>query len=188
MDKRYKDLPLIPDIPIVAGSDNGKSGSIVFLATDTAEIVHIESYPESAKRLYQLFNYFKPVYACTEEVFMASGFKNVASTNFQIMGRYAQVFEMLDIPYHFIRAVSWRSKLGIKGKGRELLKQASIDKARELFTEKDFEKLKWTHRIRKDGKLVWVTEEDNNMCESALIAYYTLLYWQEINNDKRTGN
>lgn len=182
MENTYKDLPLLPDVPICAGSDNGRSGSIVFLASDTAEIVHIESYPNSAKRLYQLFNYFKPAYAVSEEVFMSPGFRGVASTDFQIMGRYAQVFEMLDIPYDFVRAKSWRPVIGIKGKGRDELKRLAISKAKEIFSEKDFEQLKWTHRVRKDGKLVWVTEEDNNMCESALIAYYALLQWKERQN------
>ena len=181
MANQYKDVPLLPDVPICAGSDNGKSGSIVFLASDTAEIVHIEQYPQSAKRLYQLFNYFKPVYAATEEVFMSPGFKGVASTDYQIMGRYSQCFEMLDIPYEFIRAVSWRPKLGIKAKGRDALKLAAIEKAKELFSEEDYQKLHWTHRVRRNGHLETIIEPDNNMCESALIAYYALLKWREKN-------
>lgn len=178
----YPDLPyIVSPVQVVAGSDNGKSGSIVFLRTDTAEIVHIESYSNDAKRLYRLFEHFKPVYACSEEVFMSPGFRGVASTDYQIMGRYSQVFEMLDIPYHFVRAKSWRPKLGIKGKGRDFLKQAALDKAKELFSEEDYKKLHWTHRVRKDGKLVWISEPDNNMCESALIAYYALQHWRETN-------
>lgn len=158
--------------------DNGKSGWLVFLDIETASIVHIEQYPNDAKRLYELFSTFKPVYAVSEEVFMSSGFKGVASTDYQIMGRYSQCFEMLDIPYHFIRAVSWRPKVGIKGKGRDQLKQLAIQKAKELFSEEDYRKLHWTHRVRRDGHLVEITEPDNNMCESALIAYYALQYWR----------
>jgi len=181
MANQYKDVPLLPDVPVIFGSDNGLSSSLVFLASDTAEIIHIESYPRDAKRLYQLLSYFKPVYAATEEVFMSPGFKGVASTDYQIMGRYSQCFEMLDIPYEFIRAVSWRPKLGIKGKGRDLLKQLAIEKAKELFSEKDYQKLHWTHNVIRDHKRVQVTEPDNNMCESALIAYYALLKWREKN-------
>lgn len=164
------------------GTDNGKSGFLVFLNVEDNSIAYIEQYPDDAKKLYDLILTFKPEFAVSEEVFMASGFKSVASTNFQIMGRYAQCFEMLDIPYEFKRAVSWRPKVGIKGKGREQLKEKAIQKAKELFSEEDFKKLTTTRRIRVDGHLQPITEPDNNKCESALIAYYALLKWRE-NND-----
>lgn len=182
MEKKFEQLSELPNVPIVLGSDNGRSGSMVFLKSDDASILHIESYPNDAKRLYELIDYFKPVYAVSEEIFMSSGFRGVASTDYQIMGRYSQVFEMLDVPYDFVRAVSWRPKVGIKGKGREQLKELALAKAKELFTEEDYKKLHWTHRVRQNGKLVWVSEPDNNMCESALIAYYALQQWKERQN------
>lgn len=168
---------------IVLGTDNGKSGSLVFLDINTGKIAYIEQYPNDAKKLFDLLQTFKPSYAVSEEVFMSPGFKGVASTDYQIMGRYAQCFEMLDIPYEFIRAVSWRPKVGIKGKGRDVLKQKAIEKVQELFSSEDCEKLKTTRRMRKDGHLVPVTYMDDNKCESALIAYYALLKWREIEHD-----
>ena len=153
--------------------DNGKSGFLVFLASDTAKIIHIEQYPDNAKRLHQLISYFKPAYAAIEAVFMAPGFKGVASSNFEIMGRYMQTFELLDIPYEAIRAKTWRSRLGIKAKGREACKQAAIETCKTLF-EKDFDKLlsEWSHIVghHRVRELI----PDNNKCESALIAYYAL--------------
>ena len=58
MANQYKDVPLLPDVPVIFGSDNGKSGHLVFLTSDTAEILHIEGFPNDGKRLYQLLNYF----------------------------------------------------------------------------------------------------------------------------------
>ena len=166
--------------PLIIGADNGKSGFLVFMNTDR-HIIHIEQYPNDAKRLYQLIEYFKPVYAAIEEVFMAPGFKGVASSNFEIMGRYKQVFEMLDIPYETVRAVSWRAKLGIKAKGRDNQKQAAIDYSATHFSKEDYQKL-WT-KYNKLNKETHHKEEhfdpDNNKCESALIALYALQKYKE---------
>lgn len=159
---------------IVVGSDNGLTGSTVFLDTETKKIVHIENCSTNAKRLYELLQTYKPVYAATEEVFMSPGFRGVASVGFQVMGRYMQTFELLDIPYETIRAVSWRAALGIKAKGRDNQKEAAIVRCMDMFDLEDQEKLKtpWRHLVNRH----YVTEIvfDNNKCESALIAYYAL--------------
>ena len=176
----WQDIPLLPDVPIIMGADNGKTGFLVFLASDNAEIIHIEQYPDDAKRLHQLISYFKPAYATIEAVFMAPGFKGVASSNFEIMGRYMQTFELLDIPYETARAKTWRAHLGIKAKGREACKQAAIETCKTLF-EKDYGKLHsdWSHIV--DHHRVIELVPDNNKCESALIAYYALQKWREKN-------
>lgn len=162
----------------VLGADNGYSGSLVFVNIDTGKIAHVEQYPRwNAKRLYGLIEAFRPAYACTEEVFMSRGFKGVASNDFQVMGRYSQCFEMLDIPYHFVRAVSWRPVVGVKAKGRDNLKEAAIARCREIFDDAEWEMLQWTHRVIRDHKRVEVTEPDNNKCESALIAIYALKHY-----------
>lgn len=168
---------------VVIGCDNGYSGHIVALDIDDGHIVHIEPYPNS-KRLYTVFKAFEPLQTTIEEVFMASGFRGVASSNFKIMGHYEQVFEMLDLPYNEVRAVSWRAKLGIKAKGRPAQKAASIAKAKELFSEKDFDKLctDYTHIDKELHKRVTERWPDDNKCESALIAYYTWLRWKEEQN------
>ena len=179
---KKQEWPELPDFtgPLIFGSDNGYSASLVFLDL-TGHIIHIESYPDDAKRFYQLIEHFKPVYAATEEVFMAPGFKGVASSNFIILGRYKQVFEMLDIPYETVRAVSWRAKLGIKAKGRDNQKQAAIDYSATHFSEEDYQKL-WT-KYNKLNKETHHKEEhfdpDNNKCESALIALYALQKYKE---------
>lgn len=162
---------------VICGSDNGKSGSMVFLDIDSGKIVHIENYPD-AKRMYKLLTDFRPKYAVIEQVFMAAGFKNVASTNFEIMGRYKQLFELLDIPYDAVRAVSWRKALNIKAKGRPAQKAASIVKAQELFN-KDFDCLCTDYGHIKDHKRVIEREPDDNKCESALIAYYALQQYKK---------
>ena len=163
-----------------AGIDNGKSGFIVLTDPLTMQIVHIEPYP-NPRRLYEVFAEFKPVYTIIEQVFMAPGFKSVASTNFEIMGRYKQVFDMLGLSYDCLRAVSWRSMLKIKAKGRQQQKAASIQTAQELFTPEDFELLK-TNYHRRDKELHKIVEErwpDDNKCESALISYCAALRWKE---------
>ena len=162
------------------GSDNGFSGSVVLLEPTTMKLVHIEPYP-NAKRMYQLIEDFRPMYAAIEQVFMAPGFRGVASSNFEIMGRYMQMFELLDVPYETVRAVSWRAKLGIKAKGRPAQKAASIAKAKELFSPEEFDRL-CTDYTRIDKTLhKKVTERwpDDNKCESALIAYYAAMVWKE---------
>lgn len=166
----------------VLGADNGKTGCLVFLDTDTGKIEEIQWYPnDSAKRLYELIEKYKPVYTVLEKPFMGPGFKNVASTNFEILGRYAQVLDMLDLKYDAIRAVTWRAKLKIKAKGRQQQKEASIQTAAQLFSEEDYMKLhsEWKS-INKElhKKEVHCTPNDN-MCESALIAYYALQIWRE---------
>ena len=162
------------------GCDNGWSGHIVVLNPNTMQLVHIEPFPD-AKRLYQVFEEFTPLYTVIEQVFMAPGFKGVASSNFEIMGRYKQVFEMLNLEYDCVRAVSWRAKLGIKAKGRPAQKAASIAKAKELFSPEEFDRL-CTDYTRIDKTLhKKVTERwpDDNKCESALIAYYAAMVWKE---------
>lgn len=159
----------------------GFSGYIVFLDTNTGRIIHIENFPRNAKRLYEIFDIYKPVYTVVEEVFMSAGFKHVASTNYEIAGRYKQVLDMLDLKYDFARAVTWRKKLNIKAKGRDAQKAASIEKASEIFSKEDFEALHTEFgRIDKVlHKRVKETLPDDNKCESALIAYYALLLWKE---------
>lgn len=171
---------------VVWGSDNGLSGSVVLLDINDGHIVHIEPYP-NAKRMYQLIKDFQPLQATIEQVFMAPGFRGVASSNFEIMGRYMQLFELLDVPYDTVRAVSWRAKLGIKAKGRPAQKAASIAKSKELFSEKDFDKLNsnYTRLDKELHKRVTERWPDDNKCESALIAYYTWIIWKEQND--RTG-
>lgn len=166
--------------PIVCGSDNGKSGFLVFLSLD-AQIIHIEQYPNDAKRLHQLLSHFKPVYFATEQPFNAGGFKHVVDTNFEILGRYKQVLELLDLPYETIRAVSWRAKLGIKAKGRENQKQAAIEYASTHFSNADYQKLHTTYKkINKETHRKEVLcDPDNNKCESALIALYALQKYKE---------
>ena len=167
-------LPIIKNT-CVMGADNGKSGFLVFLNL-SGDIVHIEQYPNDAKRLYDLINHFRPTYATIESVFMAAGFKSVASTNFEIMGRYMQTFELLDIPYEATRAVSWRNKLNLKAKGRENQKLAAIEYASKIFSKKDYNKLmtKYNRINKQTHHKEEFIEPDNNKCESALIAYYTL--------------
>ena len=178
-NNNWQSLPKIKD-KCVLGADNGKSGFLVFLNL-SGDIIYIEQFPDNAKRLYELVNHFKPVYATIEAVFMAAGFKSVASTNFEIMGRYKQVLEMLNISYEATRAVSWRKKLNIKAKGRENQKLAAIQQASKIFSDEDYKKL-WT-RYNKINKQTHHKEEifepDNNKCESALIAYYSLKIYSE---------
>ena len=160
----------------------GFSGSVVLLEPTTMKLVHIEPYP-NAKRMYQLIEDFRPMYAAIEQVFMAPGFRGVASSNFEIMGRYMQMFELLDVPYETVRAVSWRAKLGIKAKGRPAQKAASIAKAKELFSPEEFNRL-CTDYTRIDKTLhKRVTERwpDDNKCESALIGVYSAMKWIESN-------
>lgn len=167
------------EIQTVLGADNGKSGSLVFLDIQTSQIHHIEPYPNDAKRLNYLIQYFKPKYAAIEEVFMAPGFKGVASSNFIIMGRYMQVFEELDIPYETVRAVSWRKRLGIKAKGRDAQKEAAISYASTHFSNDSYQKLFSTYKVIENHKRVEKTSPDNNKCESALIALYALQKFKE---------
>lgn len=170
--------PQWPELPeptndLVLGADNGYSASLVFL-TPFGAIHHIEPYPNDAKRLVQLLSHFKPVYAAIEEVFMAPGFKGVASSNFIIMGRYMQAFEQLDIPYETVRAVTWRKVLGIKAKGRDAQKAAAIAYASTHFSPEDYHKLHSTYKRIVDHHRQEFFEPDNNKCESALIALYAL--------------
>lgn len=167
-----------PELPetidnLILSADNGYSASLVFL-THSGTIHYIESYPNDAKRLMQLLLHFKPEYAAIEEVFMAPGFKGVASSNFIIMGRYMQAFEQLDIPYETVRAVTWRKVLGIKAKGRDAQKAAAIAYAQQHFSPEDFQKLHSTYKKIIDHHKVPITEPDNNKCESALIGLYAL--------------
>lgn len=167
---------------VLLSADNGFSGSVVLIEPSTLHIVHIELYP-SAKRLYQVLVDFRPINATIEQVFMAPGFRGVASSNFEIMGRYMQTFELLDIPYETVRAVSWRKTLGIKAKGRPAQKAASIERAKELFSAEDFDKL-CTNYTRIDKTLhKKVTERwpDDNKCESALIGVHAAYKLREQN-------
>lgn len=168
---------------VIWGSDNGFSGSVVLIEPKTMQLIHIEPYP-NAKRMCQLIKDFQPMYAAIEQVFMAPGFRGVASSNFEIMGRYMQMFELLDIPYETVRAVSWRAKLGIKAKGRPAQKAASIEKAKEIFPEKDFDRLRtdYTHIDKELHKRVTERWPDDNKCESALIGVYAAIKWKEEQN------
>lgn len=171
----------------VVGSDNGYSGWLVFINTETEKIDHIEQYPrDDAKRLYELLKQYNPEFAITEQPFMAAGFRGVATSNFEILGRYKQTFELLDIPYDCVRATSWRSKLGIKAtathneKGEPISKRdsnkfAAIDYAREVFKDQ-FELLecKEGYLDKEEHKRKYRIVPDDNKVESALIAYYAL--------------
>lgn len=166
----------------VCGCDNGKTGSIVVLDAADAHIIEVIPYSDcDAKKLYDTFNYYKPEYTVLEECFMSAGFAHVASTNFEILGRYQQVLEMLNLSYNRVRAVSWRAKLKIKAKGRPAQKAAAIKYAEELFSKEDYQKLHTTYRRRdkEQHKLITEVWPDDNKCESALIAYYALLTWRE---------
>lgn len=176
-EHEWPELP--KPIPVCLGADNGYSGHLVFLDIVTGKIHYTEPYPNNAKRLHNLVHYFKPVYAVIEAVFMAPGFRGVASSNFEIMGRYMQVFEHLHIPYDTARATTWRAYLGIKAKGREAQKAAAIQYASTHFSPEDFQKLHSTYRKIVDHHKQTFTEPDNNKCESALIALYAYNKYKE---------
>lgn len=169
MDKEY-----------ILGADNGKTGFLVFLEADTGKVAHMTWYPNGdAKELYRLIETYKPVYAVIEQVFMAPGFKGVASSNFEIMGRYMQCFEMLDIPYDCVRAMTWRSRLGIKAKGRPAQKAASIAKATELYPEEEHKLFYSEIKKIENHKKVTYNVPDDNKAESMLIAYYARKTYNE---------
>ena len=159
----------------VCGADNGFSGFIVFIDTKTSKIEYIEQYPrDNSKHLYELFNKYKPVYTALEQPFITRGFSHVSSTNYEIFGRYCQVLEMLDLKYESVRASSWRKALGIKAKGREECKKASIEMCKLVFDENDLEKLKTTKNTIENHHRKEITFFDDNKCESALISLYSL--------------
>lgn len=178
----------------VVGSDNGYSGHLVFLDTTDGHIVHIEQFPrDNAKRLYELLEEYRPIYAITEQPFMGPGFRGVASSNFEILGRYKQTFELLDIPYDTLRATSWRKELNIKATAthnelgepiskRDSNKFAAISYAREHFTEEDFHKLETEEGYIEDHHRKVRIVPDDNKVESACIALYALKYYREHNN------
>lgn len=176
--------------PVVMGADNGYSGYLVFLDVETAKIVHIEQYPrDNAHRLYFLLSMYNPQYAVVEQPFMAGGFRGVASSNFEILGRYKQCFELLDIKYDTVRATSWRKVLKIKAtathneKGEQISsrdsnKFAAIDFAKEIFAEQ-FNLLECEEGHIVNHKRVKSIVPDDNKVESACIAYYTLQTYKE---------
>lgn len=168
----------------VLGCDNGFSSSIVILNVDTLRIEHMEPYPrDNEVRLDAIVKEFKPVYAATEWPFMSISFAHVASTNFEILGRLKQTFELNNIPYECVRSATWRKRIKMKSvKGRENQKLASIEFAQMLFNKEDQHLLKSTKRKRENGHLVPFEFYDDNKCESALIAYYALLKWRDTND------
>ena len=168
---------------LICGIDNGYSGFMVFLDIRTKNIHAIESYPrDDQKQLFYIFQKYKPVKVIMEQPFITRGFKGVSSSNYEILGRYSQTLEFLNIPYETVRVSSWRKYLGIKAKGREECKKASIQKCQELFNEKEFIKLHSTKNANINHKRTQVDYVDDNKCESALIAYYALQkYLEDIN-------
>lgn len=164
--------------------DNGFSGYIVILSIPHGSIVHMTQYPrDNAKELYDILERYKPEYAAIEQPFMGRGFAHVSSTNYEIAGRYMQCFEMLDIKYELVRPATWRKQLGIKAKGREEQKKASIDAAQRLFEQADHPLLKseWRHIVDHKRVSDWVF--DDNKCESALIALYALKKYEQITRE-----
>lgn len=165
----------------VFGSDNGKSGFLVFLDFNK-RIKYIEQY-STGLRLYEILKQYNPVYAVTEQVFMSSGFAHVASTGFTILGRYQQCFELLNIKYEAVRAVSWRKKLDIKAKGRQEQKEAAINYCKEAFHKDDQHLLmsEVSHIVnhKREKTLIY----DNNKCESTLISLYALIQYQSLNKN-----
>lgn len=159
----------------VCGADNGFSGFIVFIDIKTSKIEYIEQYPrDNAKHLYELFEKYKPIYTSLERPFITRGFSHVSSTNYEIFGRYCQVLEMLDLKYEPVKAATWRKALGIKAKGREESKKASIEMCKLVFDKNDLEKLKTTKNVIENRHRVKMTFLDDNRCESALISLYSL--------------
>ena len=170
---------------LICGIDNGYSGYMVFIDLKTMSIHALESYPrEEQKQLFYIFQKYKPIKVIMEQPFITTGFKGVSSSNYEILGRYSQTLEFLNIPYETVRVSTWRKYLGIKAKGREENKKASIQKAQELFNEKDFLKLHSTKNTNINHKRVPVDYVDDNKCESALIAYYaTQKYLDKLKNE-----
>jgi hypothetical protein len=175
------------------GVDNGFSGFIVML-TEQNKIVAVEPYPRNEEsKLFDIFEKYKPSYTIMEKPFMAGGFAKVASSDFEILGRYKQTLSYLDLPYDTALARSWRKVLGLQitaannekgepiGK-RDLWKFAAIEYARKLFDEEDFEKLcvDWReHENERKGPLIDKHGPDDNMVESALLAVYSRKVWEE---------
>lgn len=165
---------------LIAGIDNGYSGFMVFIDVKTFSICAIESYPrEKQTDLFYIFQKYKPIKVIMEQPFITTGFKGVSSSNYEILGRYSQTLEFLNIPYETVRVSTWRKYLGIKAKGREENKKASIQKCKELFNEKDYLKLHTTKNTIINHKRVPTDYIDDNKCESALIAYYAVQKYLE---------
>lgn len=157
----------------VCGIDNGFSGFMVFLNCKTKEIVQMLSYPkQNPIELFKIFETYRPKHVVLEQPFITMGFKGVSSSNYEILGRYSQTLEYLNISYNTVRVQEWRKFLNIKAKGREANKQASIEKCKELFNEDNFRFFYSKKGSIVNHKRVEVKYIDDNKCESALIAYY----------------
>lgn len=168
---------------IFAGADNGKSASIVFIDDTSTHIIDVVPY--NPKTLYSTFEKYKPTYTSLEEVFMGPGFTSVAHVGFEVLGRYKQVLEMLNLEYETVLARSWRKYIGIKAKGRDECKKAAINLCSELFIEEDYKKLWSTRNIinKETHHKESVEYPDDNKCESSLIALYSIKKYGELKNE-----
>ena len=155
------------------GIDNGKSGAIAIISGN--KVKDVLSYPvDNPVLIYKFLKKYKN--ACLtaiEESFMSTMFAGATANGYECQGRYLMCLDLLNMKYVKAspRVKGWRYKLGFTSKGRQNLKQESIQVCLDTFKNaSDF--IQYEKSIVKEHKRIKTIAYNDNIADSILLAEY----------------